>query len=786
MSIPLRRIDPDGVPKEWLRAKLRATAERLYCELYNQEGVDFSSLWSELDRSDQLEISVARRLILEHIPFYLKQLSIRCKRIEAQLETCDERCRRIAEAEVDGQSAEYARKELHQALEELASLIDQGPDEQHAVLEAVQIKLRQYQYDPSSIPFELFQNADDAAIELGQFHAHAVDGCKVPVAAQHFVVEERDDGLGFLHWGRPINGRGPVGFSIEHRGYDRDLEKMLILSASDKRSDVTGKFGLGFKSVLLACEQPRIVSGRLAVRVVSGILPEPWDDDDAREAGQRLANLGNDPKLPGTLIDLQGVQGELRNLVLQRFQQLSGILCVFARTLRTITCIAASESNWCWRARKMCPGVEVGQLHIQGDWGARTTAICVRTDSGNLLMALGPQGFRPLPDAVPALWVTAPTRDSPGFGFAINGSFDLDAGRGRLAGNTANNLETARRIGVEAGEALGALLQRSREDWVSARADLGMAVDLDALDYWQSIWLGLTKACLRYSGGDGTGLVRAVALGALARLCERPRAVPNGLARPLRGFADAGEVRYALSRVLLSEEVATTLGAWTRFTDRYSERNCVSQEIADILCEANLCHPLPLGLPALVDMLDRFSAEPADAEVLGRLLILTGEASDWKSDDLRKRLNRVLFQSEEGQWVEPQELLTLHGTGDPDEGRRHAVAPPECRLHPDYYVETEDEWPGVVFFLVCRQRMEAPAERLAGWVRNAKSTEQRSAALDYLAEGDLGERVADHVRDQGLATFGARRTQVAGRADAAAGRQATPPATSDGGTRSGR
>ena len=35
---------------------------------------------------------------------------------------------------------------------------------------------------------------------------------------------------------------------------------------------VTGKFGLGFKSVLLACEQPRILSGRLAMRVVSGIL----------------------------------------------------------------------------------------------------------------------------------------------------------------------------------------------------------------------------------------------------------------------------------------------------------------------------------------------------------------------------------------------------------------------------------------------------------------------------------------------------------------------------------
>ena len=67
--------------------------------------------------------------------------------------------------------------------------------------------------ESSGIPFELFQNADDAAVELGQFRAHPSEGCKVPEAAQHFVVE---------YWGRPINARGPVGFGGERRGYDRD------------------------------------------------------------------------------------------------------------------------------------------------------------------------------------------------------------------------------------------------------------------------------------------------------------------------------------------------------------------------------------------------------------------------------------------------------------------------------------------------------------------------------------------------------------------------------------
>ena len=45
--------------------------------------MDFSALWRELDRSDQLEIRIARRLILDHIPFYLRQLSVKSQPIEA-------------------------------------------------------------------------------------------------------------------------------------------------------------------------------------------------------------------------------------------------------------------------------------------------------------------------------------------------------------------------------------------------------------------------------------------------------------------------------------------------------------------------------------------------------------------------------------------------------------------------------------------------------------------------------------------------------------------------------
>ena len=750
--ISLRRIDLGRIPAERLRDLLRSTAEQLYSGLYDQTDADFTALWRVLDRSDQLDIGIARRLILDHVPFYLRQLSVKSDGIEESLAACDSCRRRIAEAEADKQPTEVHRGTLRKALDNLADRIDRSPEERQAVIKAVKDRLEQYQYEPSGIPFELFQNADDAAVELGRVHAHPSENCKVPEAAKHFVVEERDDGLGFLHWGRPINARGPVGFRGDRRGYDRDLEKMLILSASDKHHEegVTGKFGLGFKSVLLACEQPHILSGRLALRVVSGILPQPWKD--AQDARSRLTGFGKDPRLPGTLIDLPGVRDDARDRVLKRFRRLAGILCVFGRAIRTIECAGTSASTWCWRPSEseICTGLEVGDLDLGGDWGSRTRAICVRTLSGNLLMALGPKGFRALPDTVPALWVTAPTLESSPAGFAVNGGFDLDAGRGRLAGNTDTNRKLARRIGIEVGDALGALLQRSRANWSFHRAALGLAADLEDLDFWESIWSGLTKKCLRSMGNDGTDLVQTVALCALAQLSERPHAIPNGLRGSLREFTDASQIRYELSDVLSGEDVGAILSAWTNFTTRYPGSKCVSPEIGNILRQAKLSRPSPVGLPDLTDTLEGSRAAPVDAEVLGRLRLRTEEVSDWKSDDLRQRLDEVLFRSEADQWVNARALLALHGIRlDPDEPRRHTLAPPEHRLHPDYYVETDGEWPAMAFFQLCRQRMEAPAEKISQWMLDAESVESRRHAIKYLADGEFGERVAEIVREKG-------------------------------------
>ena len=52
------------------------------------------------------------------------------------------------------------------------------------------------------------------------------------------------------------------------------------MNFSEKRpgDDLTGKFGLGFKSVHVLSDSVGIASGFIALRTVGGFLPTPWPE----------------------------------------------------------------------------------------------------------------------------------------------------------------------------------------------------------------------------------------------------------------------------------------------------------------------------------------------------------------------------------------------------------------------------------------------------------------------------------------------------------------------------
>lgn len=752
VEIPLRRIDPARHTPEELKDLLRGTTECLYSDLYNQRPASLDPLWTELNRTDQLEIGVARRLILDSAPFYLRQLPVDNDAIKKALRACDNERRKVAEAEAeaDQRDAPEARAALRKALESLAELIDQDQEIQTTVLRGVRSKLMDYQYDPTSIPFELFQNADDAVIELGQIEAFPDEGIEVRDASRRLVVEAEGDSLRFLHWGRLVNARGPVDFDGEARGYGHDLEKMLILSASDKQEsqNVTGKFGLGFKSVLLACDRPRIVSGRISLEVVAGILPQSWKvSSSAREF---LDRHSLERRLPGTLIELPLVPNTQPDKILQRFSRLAGLLCVFGRAIRFISLNRAEREEFDWTPDEVVPGLECGRLAVTDiAWGLDTDALCLRSTHGSVLLALGPDGCRPLPEDLPALWVTAPTHEQAHLGFAVNGAFSLDAGRGRLAGNSDSNLSLATNIGLQAGDALSRLFVETRANWPAMRERLHLAADLTEHDFWLSLWKLLTRGGLNRARDAAGELARAAALGLLKRLSDMPEAIPTGLPIPVQRLVSAKDIQYELADELATSEVLTLLFGWKRFNQRYPSVGLVSREVGAILKHGAMAKPATLGITALLDLFDPPRVEPEDARVLGRIISRDSIASQSDNRKLKEQLQKLQFRTQAGSWAEIGRLLANDDNFiEYEESLRHSLAPLQLRLHEDYY-SGDDDAHAVEFFLLCRVRMEAPAEEVAKWILSSENEEARKAAVCYLCKGSLRLDVSWKVRGQG-------------------------------------
>ena len=131
-------------------------------------------------------------------------------------------------------------------------------------------RIKDLGYSTDRVLFELFQNADDAYAQLDD----------VPEQASFRVQELRDPpGVRVTHWGRLVNQLGENAEEGYRLGRDRDLLNMLVMNCSEKpaEGDLTGKFGLGFKSVHLLSDEVGIASGFIALRTRGGFLPKPWE-----------------------------------------------------------------------------------------------------------------------------------------------------------------------------------------------------------------------------------------------------------------------------------------------------------------------------------------------------------------------------------------------------------------------------------------------------------------------------------------------------------------------------
>lgn len=772
--LQIRQPDLTALSIDTLSQCLKQSAEMLLRKVYQRHHCNLDNVWEELNKSEQLGIHIAQRLVLEHAPFYLRQLGIHKHPIlKTQLNRWNEVRHKISEFRDNRQKRAYYESELRDTIENIRDLLQNNPDVERDVLEAVKMKVRDYQYSHTSIPFELFQNADDAVVELEEIKNYPATNTNpgssnLPDEAGRFQVIIQNKSITFLHWGRPINYIGSDGFPGREKGYHWDLEKMLILSSSEKNEHryVTGKFGLGFKSVFLASDNPKIVSGTLAFEIIAGFYPQPIKHAIKHKLIRVIREKYDRPGLKTTHIHLPLHEGIETHQVLDSFSRLAGYLAIFAKKIRRVEMInrSAGQSGaqvlaWEPRKEKLECGatIEVGSFPQLNDH-----LVYVRQEDHGILLAVGPDGFQPLPENVPGVWVVAPTEEQKGLGFAVNGMFAIDPGRARLAGNDEQNAKVAQRIGRSLGHALVDLFTMTQQDWPRAKELFHLANDLSAYRFWASLWQVLASSRWSSSNNAVHTLLQNILTNqyGICYLIDKKDALPNGLWGDFQALTQPAKIRWILQGSLSTEKVFQTLLDWPFFRGLLeSPSTVISSTIYKGLNVIVPSFAQTTGQWKTLRLADVFQylsdgqhiISPEEARILGKVINherLKEEGFAVEREKLSSILKTLMFEASNNTARRPNNLLVAtkpkHTLANDDEPLRAAFAPERFILNHAYDKRSQD------FFFSCREKIEVLVEYMTQWALQAEDSHQRTATLRYLLDGEHAHRIAKEIRDTNL------------------------------------
>lgn len=715
------------------KAILQQTAESLFDTLYNQKHANLTELWNLFEDADQVELDVARNLVLEGLPQLMSQLPgvKRNPLVRAALAAFGTARHAAASAQWAKSNVDAARERVREALCELGHLVETDPSVQKTLLDVFRSKVEGYQYELSSIPFELLQNADDAVAEYQAMQC-AEGRQPFPVSdIGRFVVACTENRVVLIHWGRPINYAG------RHEGrrsdHEQDLERMLMLGASAKEAGegVTGRFGLGFKSVLLATDRPIVESGDLRFDIVAGCLPRRAQlGSEARAIAARHQRAGLRP----TIVELPLVDGAVG--LLRRFGALAGLCTVFSRQTRHIT---TDTHDHVWEPERLLemPGAwcELGRAQVPYKDGLiPTRLLALRCEQGAAVLRLDGAAAPFDDDAahpVPAIWVHAPTRGTAATGLVLNADFEVDTGRGSLPQGAAaqRNQMLSRRLADRLAPVLAELVIQSRADWSAWSDRLVASAGMSAAAYWHAFW---TTTHVTEPDGDASQDARIVAIHA-ARLfdqvAERTGSVPNGLPGELCKFVAVTELRLAI-RCDRLQQVLPVLRGWPAFMAMYPTSSWCSLDVQEWLL------PMPCSEEeAGIEELDReivlralgteLRIRPEDVGTIAALIHAwpqgPTEMQGWKNE-----LSLVHLRSRSGAW---KPVHSLHfpnaSTVDPLTG----FAPDDVLLDAGYDTHA-GAWSLIRPYLASRRFTD---DELARWCLEAESLEGRLAVVDWLS-----------------------------------------------------
>jgi hypothetical protein len=768
-----RKIAPESLSFVRLKKLLMQAGERILRDVHGLSDTGFAELLDDLSKTDQLDIRVAQNLLLDSAPFYLRQLRLgRQGQLRTILKNWDGAHDRRAEEEEARASgkpnvANKGLERLRETKEYFKQLLESDQELRREILNALRTKLTEYGYSPSSILFELFQNADDAYFQLERLNGAA---CLAPTTGPFFVVRCGEQMITVMHWGRRINY--PVGLVHgEDPGYGRDLRNMLALSASDKeptpgQETVTGRFGLGFKSVFAICDQPRVVSGRLGFEVLGGIYPTRLPAAEYDRMRSELAAV-RERCSDGTIFELP-LRGpaeprEVRKAVLGPFREAVHVLLAFSQQIKLcrleIAGSVAETLSWRESAIGGSRNLFVGTLQLPD---RPQTALLLETNFGSLLVRVGSKGLEPFNEDVPTVWVTAPTGERLNLGFAINApAFDLDVGRIQLNPKSERNRELAEKLGGEIGQALVELFDVGPSlSWSSLRRTLNLAPDCEPYQFWLSVWELLAEHFQNRASGrpeaPTLALVRHTLWGGpefgASRLYATRAALPTQIDAPgYQTLANASCVHHVLTGCIdANTPLVQRITRWDSFRQNVQQGTIVSESRCwRVLCA--LCPTLgkPVANVGLVQALewefsDRADLDPVRAAQLGEDLSGFLERIDEVRGDeeeeakARRVLARGRFMAADSCYYPAKQLILA--TADSDESLRAQFAPAD-RVLADRYTEA-----GLALFLGCRGAMAAPTDELVKWALTADSDERKVAVLEYLLRGELRDQLASLLR----------------------------------------
>jgi hypothetical protein len=307
---------------------------------------------------------------------------------------------------------------------------------QNAIRDSIIRQFSSSQYDISSIPFELFQNADDALMERIE-HGKAAANNKIPEGQSIFIVESHEEEnhekyLVFRHFGREINRT----YDERDSSYMYDLENMLTLHSSYKENGrETGKFGLGFKSVYFICDEPVIRSGSLQIKIVGGFYPEKLEEYRQLKNNETTIELllKNDARIDG---------------VIDSFKVNAPFQAVFGKAIHCIN-ILGEKYTWLPECQlnqnakidnSFSYDIETGKAGA--DDYLKLTIYKDQKHFTSLLFKYDGETEKIQPmhnDAISKIWNTTSLQNDKTLKFAINADFRVDLGRKTVVQGLNNN-----------------------------------------------------------------------------------------------------------------------------------------------------------------------------------------------------------------------------------------------------------------------------------------------------------------------------------------------------------